>query len=377
MKPFLLLIKPTGSDCNIDCKYCFYKSRAPEVGRGKQRMSDETLETMVRDYMALDLPEYGFMWQGGEPTLMGLDFYKKFIDLQKKYNIHNNRISNSIQTNGILLDEKWCNFLRKNNFLVGISIDGPKELHDYYRVDFAGSGTFDRVMRAIQACRKHRVEFNTLTLVNKKTADCVDEIFDFFVANSIRYLQFIPCVETDPATGRIADFALTPRQYGDFLCRLFDRWYEYGPRNVSIRDFESILSFCLNGRHTICTYSRTCSGYIVIEHTGDAFPCDFFVTPQLCLGNIRETPIDEIASSAKKSEFDRAKQKLPNKCLLCRYLSVCRGGCQKNRIAFDGHPPRESYFCESYKQFFDHSLARFMQLAAQINVESLPKRPFA
>jgi len=376
MQPFTLLIKPTGSDCNLDCKYCFYKDRAPEIGRGRQRMSDKVLEKLIKDYMQLRFPMAGFAWQGGEPTLMGLDFYKKAVELQQEYGSPGRQVSNSLQTNAILLDDRWCQFLHDYKFLVGISIDGPKELHDYYRKDFSGAGTFDKVMSAIEKCKEYKVEFNTLTLLNDKNVEHPERLFDFLVGQGIRYLQFIPCVELDPLTGRTADFSITPEQYGEFLCRIFDRWYDYGPQNISIRDFDSILSYCITGQHTICTFNKQCSQYIVVEHTGDCFPCDFFVEPKWRLGNIFETPIEKIAAGARKREFARAKQNLCNKCLLCRHLDVCRGGCMKDRIPFDKENfGRESYFCESYKRFFDYAMPKFLQIAAGISASLPVKTP--
>ncbi|HUW18861.1 MAG TPA: anaerobic sulfatase maturase [Sedimentisphaerales bacterium] len=378
MQPFTLLIKPSGSDCNLDCKYCFYKCRAPELGRGRQRMSDEVLEKLVRDYMKLGFPEAGFAWQGGEPTLMGLDFYERAVELQKQHGSAGQVVSNALQTNAILLDDKWCRFLHNNKFLVGISIDGPKELHDYYRVDHSGAGSYDRVMRAIENCRRNEVEFNLLVLLNNKNAGHPDELFDFLIGLGTRYIQFIPCVEADPATGNIADFSVTPGQYGEFQCRIFDRWREYGPRKLSIRDFDSILSFCLTGRHTICTFDKQCSQYIVVEYTGDCFPCDFFVEPKWKLGNIFETPIEELAASEKKRTFARAKRNLCNKCLLCSHLALCRGGCMKDKTAPGKRWDTESYFCESYKRFFDYAMPRFMQIAADISADSnVQRRPFA
>ena len=361
MQPFTLLIKPAGSDCNLDCTYCFYKNRAPEIGSGKQRMTDIVLEKLIKDYMQLGLPEAGFAWQGGEPTLMGLDFYEKAVELQKKYACPNQKINNSLQTNAILLDEKWCRFLHENNFLVGISIDGPQQFHDDYRTDNAGAGSFDKVMKALKICKDYKVEFNVLVLLNDKNVECPDELFDFFIENKIKYLQFVPCIEKVCDTNRIADFSITPQQYGRFLCRIFDRWRELGMETLSIRTFDSILSHCLTDRHTICVFDKRCAGYIVVEYTGDVFPCDFFVEPKWRLGNIMDTPINELAAGAKKLEFNRAKQNLSNNCLVCRYLDVCRGGCQKDRI--DSKP----YFCQSYKDFFDYASPKFMQIAADIN----------
>ena len=371
MQPFTLLIKPSGSDCNVDCKYCFYKHRAPEVGQGRQRMSDEVLEKLVKDYMQLRFPLAGFAWQGGEPTLMGLDFYKKTVELQKKYGSPGQEVGNSLQTNAILLNDEWCRFLHDNKFLVGVSIDGPKEFHDYYRLDHSGSGTFDKVMRAIDNCKEYKAEFNTLTLLNAKNVGHPDEVFDFLVGLGTRFLQFIPCVELETATNKITDFSITPQQYGEFLCRIFDRWYEYGPRKLSIRDFDSFLSYYVTGRHTICTFDKQCSQYIVIEHSGNAFCCDFFVEPRWQLGNIFDTPIEKLAVSSKKRTFAWAKRNLCNKCLVCRHLAVCRGGCMKDRAPFDkDNFGKESYFCEGYKRFFDHTMPRFMQIAAEINAAS-------
>jgi uncharacterized protein len=408
MQPFTLLIKPSGSDCNVDCSYCFYKCRPTEIGHGRQRMSDEVLEKLVKDYMGLRFQMSGFAWQGGEPTLMGLDFFKRAVELQTRYGVAGQEVGNSLQTNAILLNNAdWCRFLAESKFLVGVSIDGPKELHDHYRLDLGGHGTWDRVMAAIERMKEFGVEYNTLTLVNRLTADHADEIFDFLIGLGIRYLQFIPCVEVAPQSGTIAEFSVTPKQYGDFLCRLFDRWLAFGPEKLSIRDFDSILTHCVGGRHTICTFDRQCSQYVVIEHSGDVFPCDFFVEPQWRLGNIFATPIEQLAACARKKEFARRKTNLANKCLVCRHLAICRGGCMKDRISRgEGVPPlrpagilparreeqgqdalatkdkggppspqdnygRESYFCESYRQFFDYALPRFLQVAAQIRSGAL------
>ncbi|MHC4758216.1 MAG: anaerobic sulfatase maturase, partial [Planctomycetota bacterium] len=303
MRPFTLLIKPSGSDCNVDCLYCFYKNRAPEIGQGKQRMNYEVLEKLVKSYLQTGQKNCSFSWQGGEPTLMGLDFYKKAVELQKKYGKSGQFVSNALQTNAVLLNSEWCQFLDENKFLVGISIDGPKKWHDHYRLDYAGRGTYEKVVNAIELCKEYKVEYNTLTLINNLNADHPDELFDFFVENKIKYLQFIPCVEVEPGTDKIADFSVKPEQLGKFLCRLFDRWYEYGPEKVSIRDFESVLSFYAAGKHTICTFSKQCSDYIVVEHNGDCFVCDFFVEPRWKVGNIFETPIQELAACDKKQKF--------------------------------------------------------------------------
>jgi len=277
------------------------------------QISDEVLEKLIKDYLALNMSVSGFAWQGGEPTLMGLEFYKKAVNLQKKYGRDGQAVSNALHTNGILLDEKWCEFLSEYQFLVGISLDGPEQYHDHYRLDRAGNGTFHRVMTAIETCRKHKVEFNILVLLNDKNVEAPDELFDFFMGQKIRYLQFIPCIEKDSVTGKIADFSITPKQYGNFLIRIFDRWYDYGHEKVSVRIFDSILNYIVHGRHTNCTFSHRCNDYIVIEHNGDAFCCDFFVDEQFRLGNVFETPIKKLFQSETKKKFSNERISIHNK----------------------------------------------------------------
>lgn len=368
MQPFTLLIKPSGSDCNIDCSYCFYKNRAPEIGQGRQRMTAEVLETLTRDYLKLGFPVNNFSWQGGEPTLMGLDFYRQAVAFQKEYGQAQQQVTNALQTNGLLINDEWGTFLQKHGFLVGISCDGPQEIHDHFRKDLGGHGTWERVIKGIRTCQGREVEFNILILVNRLSADHPDAIIDFFLEMGIHWLQFIPCVERDPDSGGVTDFSVTPKQYGDFLCRVFDRWIELGPTQLSIRDFDSMVHYCVTGRHTICTFGRQCADYIVIEHDGAAYPCDFFVKPELCLGNITETPIDKLAASTGKRDFARQKTKLVTPCLICEHLNICRGACMKDRILpldrQDG--PCQSYFCPSYKTFFAYALPRLRQMAAQV-----------
>ncbi|MBN2128584.1 MAG: anaerobic sulfatase maturase [Sedimentisphaerales bacterium] len=375
MQPFTLLIKPSGSACNIDCRYCFYKGRDARFGRGAQRMSDAVLEKMVRDYMELGLPVAGFAWQGGEPTLMGVDFFRRAVELQKRYGTPGQQVSNTMQTNGTLLDERWCRFLRENKFLLGISIDGPKEFHDVYRVNHSGAGTFEKVFRGIRHCRQQGVEFNVLILLNNLNVEHPDRLFEFLLENDLSYVQFIPCVEADPATQRVAGFSITPKQYGDFLCRLFDLWYAHGPDKMNVREFDSLTSYYVLGHHTICTYSKRCAGFVVVEHSGDAFCCEFFVEPRWRLGNVLEQPLGDLAASRAKRAFARDKERLSDSCLVCQYLDLCRGGCMKDRLRpGPGRPEQRSYFCESYKQLFDHALPRFMQIAAAVEKGQLTRR---
>jgi uncharacterized protein len=337
-------------------------------------MSPQVLDKLISDYCQLGFDVAAFAWQGGEPTLMGLDFFEVAVQLQKLYAKPGTQISNTMQTNGVLLDDKWCRFLHENRFLVGISIDGPKEFHDHYRVDHAGSGTFDKVFRAIENFKKYKVEFNALILLNDNNVDHPDVLFDFLAANGIKFVQFIPCVETDPATDKVTDFSITPDQYGRFLCRIFDRWYDYGPEKLNIREIDSLISYFVLGSHTICTYNKQCGGFVVVEHTGDCFCCEFFVQPQWRLGNILQTPLEKLATAGLNRTFARLKQNLSNKCLLCRHLAVCRSGCLKDRMPRDPNQPQESYFCESYLRFFDHATGRARQIAAAITAGTTCRR---
>jgi len=371
MRPFSLLIKPSGPDCNLNCKYCFYSGKTELFGADAHRTNEEVLEKLVSDYMNLGFEVCNFAWQGGEPTLMGLDFYKKVVSLQQKHGRKGQVVSNALQTNGILLDEKWCRFLAEYKFLVGISLDGSEKLHNYYRLDRAGGGTFEKVMGAIKKCRAYKVEFNILTVLNDKNVIAPDELFDFFISNNFRFLQFIPCVEKDPKTGAIADFSVTPKQYGGFLCKIFDRWLRFGPEKISIRLFDSILSFYVNGSHTDCTFGEKCDEYVVVEHNGDVFCCDFFVDEQWKPGDILETPLKELFNSEKKRTFAQQKRSVCDRCFVCRYYPVCRGGCLKDRIVSGGDYKGQCYFCESYKQFFEHALDKLKQISAEVNYLNL------
>ena len=366
-RPFTLLIKPAGPDCNIACQYCFYACKEEFFGGGAHRMSPQVQERLVKSYLECGFEYASFGFQGGEPTLMGLDFYKRLVEFQSRYGQPGRVISNSLQTNGILLDDAWGQFLAEYKFLTGISLDGPKEFHDVYRRDRAGKGTFDRVMAGIEVCRRNKAEYNILVLLNNVNVQHPDQLFDFFTALGVQYIQFVPCVEKsadDPA--KAAPYSITPQQYGRFLCRIFDRWMNYGVRKLSVRIFDSMLNFMLSGVHTECTFNRRCADYIVIEHNGDAFCCDFYVTGETKLGNIMQTPIGELAAGEIKRSFNRKKADIDNRCLMCRYLDICRGGCPKDRAMLTGTHKVPSYFCEGYKMFFVYALPRLEIIANDI-----------
>jgi uncharacterized protein len=367
MKPFSLLIKPTGPDCNIACKYCFYTGKTEMFGTHKHRMSDEVMERMVSDFMGLGFPVSSFAWQGGEPTLMGLDFYKRVVETQQRCGADGQVVSNALQTNGILLDDEWAAFLKQYSWLVGISLDGPKYLHDHYRKDRGGNGTYDRVIAGIEACRRARVDFNILVLLNNLNVEKPDELFDFFVNEKhIRFLQFVPCVEPGGEKGRLTDFSTSAGQYGRFICRIFDRWLDYGPTKLSIRLFDSLLNYIVNGQHTNCTFNRSCSDYMVVEHNGDAFCCDFFVEEGCRMGNIMETHIGELITGEVKRKFARAKNTSCTKCMLCRWRKCCYGGCLKDRYSAWGNFEDATPLCEGYKMIFDYTMPKLANLAAKL-----------
>lgn len=372
-RPFTLLIKPAGPDCNLACDYCFYACKTAFFGGKIHRMSSEVQHRLVKNYLECRFEQSCFAWQGGEPTLMGLDFYKRLVDLQKKYALPEQLVVNTLQTNGILLDDDWAKFLAENKFLTGISLDGPKEFHDYYRKDKSGNGTFDRVIAGIDACRRNNAEYNILVLLNNINIEHPDELFDFFTGMRIEFLQFVPCVEqSKEAASKPASYSITAQQYGLFLNRIFDRWLSYGIRKLSVRLFDSILSCLMGGPPTECTFGRRCADYIVVEHNGDAFCCDFYVTGQTRLGNIMETQIDVLADSPIKRSFNRKKTEIADKCFICRYLDICRGGCPKDRAVLTGTHKAPSCLCDGYKIFFDHALPPLRAIAQNIRMGHQP-----
>lgn len=357
-----VLVKPAGPDCNLRCNYCFYRQKAGLFGGKYHRMSDRVLEELISQCM--DLGVTTFSWQGGEPALMGLDFFKKVVELEIRYGAPGTTVANAFQTNGTLLDSDWARFLAEYNFLVGLSIDGPAELHDYYRRDAAGRGTHRRVMDTARILRQHGVEFNILALVNNVNVREPDAVWDFFVGNGFSYLQFVPCVEPGGG-GKPAPFSITPEEFGQFLIAIFDRWVEEFP-NVSVRDFDDLLAHELGMPPGTCTVSRNCGSYVVVEHNGDVFACDFFVTARWRLGNLLETHLAEIIRSERFAEFARAKSEYGSVCRSCKYLEWCYGGCQKHRIVLGGQITDPSYFCRSYRTFFAHALPRIPELVQRL-----------
>ncbi len=361
-----VIAKPIGPVCNLRCSYCFYLEKERLYANDEEwRMSDATLEEYVRQYIQAqpeNVDEIDFAFQGGEPTLMGLDLFSRVIELQKKYSPDHLRIHNSLQTNGILLDDQWCEFLHKHDFLVGLSIDGPINLHDKYRRDRQDRGTFDRVAAAMRRLVRHGVQFNTMTCVNRHNADHPHRVYTFLRDAGATFMQFIPIVERLPDgedTGpesMVGPTSVLPGQFGRFLTGVFDTWVQSDIGRVFVRDFDHALAAWMDVPASLCVYARTCGRAVAIEHNGDLYSCDHFVDPRHKLGNIHEKSIAELANSAFQQKFGEDKSAaLPPCCLKCDYLFACNGACPKDRFipAPDGSEGL-NYLCEGFKMFFSH-----------------------
>lgn len=369
-EPYLsLLVKPAGPDCNLDCTYCFYRCKAALYPETKMhRMSLEVLERFIADYLRMRFPHTSFGWQGGEPTLMGLDFFRHAVDFQRKYASPEQVVTNGLQTNAMLIDEDWARFCAEENFLVGVSLDGPGDIHDYYRRTPGGKPSWQRVMEGVERLKEAGAEFNILAMATPKSAACPERIYDFFMEQSLYFLQFIPCVELDPNTGRIADYTVRPQDYGRFLCRIFDRWIADDWQRVYIRMFNDVLMAYRVGTQPTCIMQPTCLGAIVIEHNGDAYACDFFVEPQWRLGNVMETTLRKMSASPTMQRFRERKRDLAAKCRKCRWLWLCNGSCVKERLVV-GAADAPSYLCEGLRAFFAHTEPGFRALARRIEAE--------
>lgn len=368
-KPFSLLIKPASADCNLRCDYCFYIDKLNLYPDEKiHRMTNEVLEKLISSYMATDQPMYVFGWQGGEPTLMGVDFFRKVVELQQTYGKPGDTISNGLQTNGILIDDEFAQFLAEYNFLVGISLDGPEEIHDRYRRDIGKVGTHSRVVDTIRCLERNKVEYNILTLVNSANVDRGGEVYRYLCDMGIRFHQYIPCVEFDNNNNKMP-FAITGEEWGKFLCDVFDEWVKAHIYNVSIRFFDSILNLMLHGSYTSCHMAGNCCQYFVVEYNGDIYPCDFFVEPSLKLGNIHSTTWETAIASELYQNFGAEKNKWNSVCTSCEYLIYCSGDCLKHRIYGENPSQTLSWLCDGYKKFFEHSIPVFKEIASDFQAK--------
>ena len=374
-----VLVKPTGADCNLRCKYCFYLEKSQLYpDSSKHRMNAQVLEEMIRQVVQSGMNEVNFGWQGGEPTLMGLDFFKQAVEFQKKHGNPGQSVGNSLQTNGTLLDNEWAEFLREYNWLIGLSIDGPQFIHDHYRHSIGGEPTWARVTANIRMLLANKVETNALCLVNDLSARHPGEVYDFLKSIGLKWMQFIPCVETDPANPQVmAPYAVTPEAFGEFQCAIFDKWikdFENGVPTVYVRWFESLFHTYVGFPPPECTLLDECGCYVVVEHNGDVYCCDFFVEPECKLGNVLEGDLLEMLNSPRQKAFGMAKATLPPVCQACPWLEHCRGGCLKERL----HVPCAdgvNYLCRAYKIFFEHADARFQAIAKKWMDKNQPPSP--
>ena len=353
MEQFQLLIKPVSYNCNLRCNYCFYlrvEELYPQIKN--PLMNEVVLEKLISQYLGYRFQESIFGWQGGEPTLAGLDFFEKVVNLQQKHGKSRQVVGNALQTNGILINDEWGRFFDKYKFLVGLSLDGPKSIHDKYRKSIGGKSVWKKVMNAADVMQKNQVEFNILCVISKANVNRAKEVFEFFLNNGFYYLQFIPALEEDK-NGKRASFSINSSQYGKFLCQLFDLWKNYSDQ-VYIRLFNSLLAKRMGSLEGFCILDEKCANYLLIEHNGDVYPCDFFAKESFKLGNILEQDLAYLLDKRNKT-FGKLKPQLPNDCLTCKWLPNCHGGCIKDRIFADNPHPEKTYYCEGLKMFFEHS----------------------
>lgn len=361
-----ILVKPAGPDCNMACRYCFYLRKCELFGSGRHRMGEPVLDAMIRQVMQDGAQNVNFGWQGGEPTLMGLDFFKKAVQLQQRYGRDGQAVGNGLQTNGILLDPEWADFMAQYHFLVGLSIDGPAHVHDHDRRLQGGQPSHDRVARVARMLLERRVDTNALTVVSDYSAQYPEDIYDFHRSIGLDHMQFIPVVEPDfDHPGRAAPFSVSPGVLGEFFCRIFDRWrrdFRNGWPTTSVRMFDSIFYTYVGLPAPECDLLPECGIYTVVEHNGDVYSCDFFVDPEWRLGNVLSDDLIEMLNSPRQNAFGHRKAERPPECEDCPWLTHCWGGCPKDRL----HDPRDggsNHFCGAYKMFFEHADPFFRELA--------------
>ncbi len=351
-----LLIKPASAVCNLDCAYCFYLDREadPYKSLPDRRMSDETLERLVDTYLFYSYPNSVFAFQGGEPTLAGLGFFQKLVELQRRYGRDGQNVSNALQTNAILIDEDWCDLFHQYNWLLGVSMDGPQEIHDLYRFNKGGRGTWKQVMKGVETLQKKKVEFNILCVLSQANVDKPKELYRFFKGLGVDNVQYIPLSEFHP-DGTPMPFTITPEQYGRFLCETFDLWWP-DRRKFRIRFFDNTAEALAGIKPGSCTMHDSCDSYVVIEYNGDVYPCDFFVEGSWKLGNINLDSWPEIARQRKRYSFSQTKSIVHEECRKCEWLSICKQGCPKFRHAPNRRFEDLDYFCQSYKMIYSKSV---------------------
>ena len=364
IEPFNIMIKPVCSTCNLDCLYCYYKTKSRDLYGNKPelRMSDALLEELTIQYLRTMPQSCAFNWQGGEPLIAGLDFFRTAVKLQKKHALPGQLISNNIQTNGTLLTEEWCSFFKENNFLVGISIDGPATYHDKFRRDAGGKATFATAWSGLELLRKNNIEFNVLVTLNSANTSKGAEVYRFLVNRGVKYIQFIPIIERNP-DGTIADFSCPPDDLEKCLVDIYSSWKEHDIGKVSVGYIDDLLHYLFYNRSPICCNSQKCANAYVVEWNGDLFACDHFVFKEWLIGNITTDPLERLLKSPVLEKFARLKTDLPEECRTCEYLQYCNGGCPKHHVPIGTDPARVNYFCKAYKTFYAATLTELKHLA--------------
>lgn len=369
MPPFTVLIKPTSSSCNLRCRYCFYENIANSREIASYGiMNFDILEHIIKKSLMNCHQSCTFAFQGGEPTLAGIDFFRYCLTLQQKYNTGNVHIYNSIQTNGILIDNEWAEFLGDNNFLVGISLDGLKEIHDKNRVYANDKGSFSKVMHAVSLFNNYNVEYNILSVVTENMARHANKVYNFYKKNNFKYIQFIKCLDPLEEEPGIHEYSLTPQRYAIFLKNIFDLWYEdiLSGNRISIREFDNFISILLGYPPEACGMTGQCDGYMVVESDGSVYPCDFYVIDRWRLGNISESTFEQLKQCEGMNEFRLSSQHTDEKCKECKYFNLCRGGCRRNREPYKNGLPVPNYYCTAYYDFFEYTADRMKRLAAML-----------
>ncbi|MFV0333426.1 MAG: anaerobic sulfatase maturase [Tropicimonas sp.] len=374
--PFQVMTKPMGPRCNLDCKYCYYLEKERFYPQEKKfRMSQDVLETYIRDYIAAQVAggarEIWFSWQGGEPTLLGVEYFRNVVALERKYCPPGVTIQNAFQTNATLIDDEWAAFFKQHDFLIGVSIDGPQKIHDRYRYYRNGGGSFDKVMEGIRILQAHEVEMNALVVVQRENARKPKEVYRFLKKTGFKHIQFIPIVERETAGGQLAGppqtdseieaqvsrWSVLPKDFGDFLNAVFDEWIRHDVGEIFVQFFEVQLGLWLGRPAGLCIFAEECGQALAMEHNGDLFACDHYVYPEFKLGNIMEEKIETLAARPEQRSFGEAKRTtLPGQCQRCDFRFACNGGCPKHRMLLtsDGEPGL-NYFCGAYMRFFRHA----------------------
>jgi len=369
VRDFQVFAKPIGPLCNLACRYCYYSSiQTSPADTGSLRMPDSLLEEYVRQHIEATAGEtVSFSWHGGEPTLLGLDYFRKIVALQRRRLPRNKRLFNGMQTNGLLIDEDWCRFLSSEGFGVGLSMDGPPELHDCYRVTRGGEPTHSQVLRAFQLLKRSGIICDILCAVQDQNVRHPLHVYNYFKAIGGRYIGFLPIVERLPGSDSApAPFATPADAFGDFLCAIFDEWVRQDIGRITVQIFEEAARSLQGAEHSLCIFRKTCGDIPAVERNGDFFPCDHFVDEAHRIGNIRETSLSRLLESPQQKAFGAAKRNsLPRYCLQCDVLDMCNGACPKDRfLTAPTGEPGLNYLCAGYKRFFTHSRSYFLKVIA-------------